>query len=71
MNKTEPQQWLGRTHFEKCLVGDWGWMVGTLEMSESRKLIVVECHSMNNKKPGKTNDAAILAASHCLLKGSK
>lgn len=41
MNKTEPQQWLGRTHFEKCLVGDWGWMVGTLEMSESRKLIVL------------------------------
>ena len=33
---------------------------------------VVECHSMNNKKQGwASNNAAILAASQCLLRGSK
>ena len=43
----------------------------TDEISRVYSRFLVECHSMNNKKPGKTNDAAILAASHCLLKGSK
>ena len=39
-------------------------------MRKADKLIVVECNSMNNKKQGLSNDAAILAASHCLLKAA-
>ena len=58
------------THFGKIPWWSLGLDGGFQRMRKADKLIVVECNSMNNKKQGLSNDAAILAASHCLLKAA-